>query len=227
MSDGPTPRLLREWENRVRAEYASAAAFAQITHLAVVCGIPPELVRVGTRIVNDELDHASLSHDALVALGGGGEPTALDVGALEWPRSPDGPLATLLDAVLYHSCMGETLAVPLFHAMRKPADHPAVRPVLTRILQDEPVHSRFGWDVLDAILAMDEAGARARATARLPALIEQFRQAYGVVVPRPGPTPFERRASLMAMEEYAAIFEATLVGTILPRFAERGIALEA
>ena len=87
MSDGPTPRLLREWENRVRAEYASAAAFAQITHLAVVCGIPPELVRVGTRIVNDELDHASLSHDALVALGGGGAPTALDVGALEWPRS--------------------------------------------------------------------------------------------------------------------------------------------
>ena len=68
-----TPRVHREWSNRVAAEYRSAAITAQVLHWLISVGADDALVSTCMRIVRDELDHAQLSHDCLVALGGGGQ----------------------------------------------------------------------------------------------------------------------------------------------------------
>ena len=80
-------RLLAEWRNRVRAEYGSAGLAAQSVHWMIQCGFPEEQIAVGLRIVQDELDHARLSHDVVVDQGGADEPMSLDI------RSTASPIA--------------------------------------------------------------------------------------------------------------------------------------
>ncbi|MEZ4237604.1 MAG: hypothetical protein R3F59_15940 [Myxococcota bacterium] len=67
-------------------------------------------------------------------------------------------------------CLGETPAVPLFRAMQARAAHPAVAPVLRRILADEAVHRAFGWEALDWLLeAQGRRGAGPRRRLARPA----------------------------------------------------------
>ena len=54
-----TPRLLAEWRNRVAADVYSAAITAQVVHWMIQVGLPGELISLGLRIVQDELDHAT------------------------------------------------------------------------------------------------------------------------------------------------------------------------
>lgn len=221
----PTPRLLQEWRNRVSAEYTSAAITAQTLHWMIVCGLDTGLIETCQRIVRDELEHARLSHETLTALGGPDEAVQLDPGRLVMPSAPEGPLASLLDSILRNFCLGETFAVPLFNEMRRGTDHPAVLPMLTRVLQDEAVHRAFGWEALDALLEMDAAGVRARAAAVLPAMLESYRRAYASVREAPPLSDFERSAGMMAPATYADVHDRTLLDDIRQRFARRGIAL--
>jgi hypothetical protein len=218
-----TPRVHAEWKNRVAAEYRSAAITAQLVHKAIQVGFPDELVRTGLRIVADELDHAALSHDALVALGGEDEPGTLDVAALENPTAPEGPLATLCDGVVRDFCLGETFAVPLFAAMREGTTHPTARAALDRILRDEAAHRAFGWDALDALLDIDPDGVRARIRARLPAWLASFERGYGTPRPSDPLLPEEREAGLLAMEDYVRIWRRAVAEDVMPRFAKRGV----
>ncbi|MCB9777603.1 MAG: ferritin-like domain-containing protein [Alphaproteobacteria bacterium] len=222
-------RIHQEWARRVQAEYRSAAIAARTVHLAIACGLPEGLVRTGLRVVGDELDHARLSQDTLVALGGADHPQELDVAELIGaPLAPDhGPLAALVDLAVRSFCLGETFAVPLFRAMRAQTTHPAARATLDRVLRDEAVHRTYGWDLLDAVLDVDGLGVRARVRARLPGWLAAYARAY-----RPEPaliaaaSPLgaeERGAGLLDLRGYAAIHDACLQDDVLPRLAERGL----
>jgi hypothetical protein len=218
-----TPRVAGEWHNRVVAEYRSAAITAQVLAGSIQFGFPENLQRTAIRIVGDELDHANLSHDAMVALGGAANPVALDWRQLGDPPSPDGPLAGLVDMVMTDFCCGETLAVPLFARMREGAQEPTARAVLDRVLRDEAVHRAFGWDALDALVAIEPKGVRHRITVKLPAVLQSFQRAYGTAHDLPPITPAERACGLIDVTEYVSTFEAALTDEILPRFARRGI----
>lgn len=220
-------RVYGEWRNRVRAEYRSASITAGVLHRAIAVGFPRELLDMAQRIVGDELDHAELCQTCLIALGAPDEPATLDVAALQPVADPDGVLAGLTDSILQNFCLGETFAVPLFAAMREGTEHPAVEPVLTRVLRDETVHRQFGWDALDMLLLIDESGVRDRAQVRLPAMIAGFRRAYGEPPQAPLITIEERRMGLIPAEVYASVYASTLERTILPWFARRGIQVPA
>ncbi|MCO4745470.1 MAG: ferritin-like domain-containing protein [Proteobacteria bacterium] len=220
-------RVFAEWQNRVRAEYRSAAITAGVLHRSIAVGIPRELLDKGQRIVADELDHAELSHACLVALGGPDEPPMLDVAQLQPSTDEDGVLAGLVDAIVQSFCLGETFAVPLFAAMREGCSHPAVEPMITRVLRDETVHRQFGWDMLDVLLAIDEHGVRDRAAARLPRFIQGYRRAYGEPPAAPEVTATERSMGLIPAAVYKDVFHDTLESTITPWFARRGIVWEA
>jgi len=209
----------------VAAEYTSAAITARVLHLGIVCGLDRDLLATARRIVGDELDHAALSDEARIALGDEDVPLGLDIARLQPAPHPDGPLADLLEHLLGSFCLGETLAVPLFAAMRSGATHPAVQPMLTRVLRDEAVHRAFGWEALDAVLALDPAGVRARAAERLPALCAGYRAAYRDLPPDPPLTPEERACGLLPHADYRRIFDQTMDAGIRPRFRDRGIAL--
>lgn len=217
-------RVLLEWRNRAEAEYSSAAVAARVVHNLIATGLPRALVQTGQRIVNDELDHAELSHGVWRALGGVGE-VDVDVSRLTPPAGP--PLLLLAEDVLRAFCVGETVAVPLFAAMREGAQHPTVVPVLERILRDEAVHRAFGWDALEALLALDPAGVPPFMARRLPEALAGCRRAY--VLPHGTQTRLtteERGAGLIDLDEYESIVEACLRESVLPRFARLGITPE-
>jgi len=218
---GEVPRAVHEWRRRVQAEYRSAAVTAQLVHWMITAGLPEELVGTGLRIVGDELVHARLSQDCVVALGGSDAPQAVDASLLAEPSS-EGVLAALLDSLLSNFLFGETLAVPLFRALRERATHPAVDPVLTRILRDEAVHRAFGWEVLDEMLLLDPAGVRRRITERLPEVHAQFRASYaptGTDIPL---SEADQAAGLMPASVYREVFYAT-EPDLKRRFAQRDI----
>lgn len=218
-------RTLQEWRNRVAAEYRSAAITAQTVHWMIQAGFPDELLTTGLRIVQDELDHARLSHVCLEALGGEAGPVPLEVERLQHPPTEGGLLAQLVDGLVRTFCLGETFAVPLFDAMRRQASHPAVLPMLERVLQDEAVHRAFGWEALDELLVLDEAGVRARIQERLPDWLAAYARAYAS---HRGSAPLseaERAAGLLDGDTYADVHDRCLREDITPRFARRGILL--
>ena len=223
----PTPRARLEWARRVQAEYRSAATTARVLHWMIQCGLPRPLLDKAQRIVADELDHAELSHGCLVALGGDAQAVDLDVAELSPPAAPEGPLASLVDTILHAFCLGETFAVPLFAAMRPHTTHPEACAALGRILRDEAVHRAFGWEALDALIAMDPSGVRARVTARLPGSLRAFETAYGAVRDGPPLRPEERAAGLLDAQAYRDAHANALTNDIGPRLAKRGIEVPA
>ncbi len=224
-SDPGQERLLSEWRNRVRAEYGSSGLAAQAVHWMIQCGFPEEVVAVGLRVVQDELDHARLSHDVVVDRGGADEPMALDIRATAAPIAPEGVLASLVDSILRNFCLGETFAVPLFHAMRATTTVPVARDALDRILKDEAAHRAFGWDALDVLLELDGDGVRARAEAKVPQMLRWFHKAYGGAASQTTITDTERSCGMITGEEYARIYQTCLDEQIRPRFARRGISI--
>lgn len=215
-----TARVHAEWARRVAAEYGSASTAAQVLAWGVAVGLPARVLKRAARVVTDELDHAELSHQALVALGGADEPVDLSLQRLLVPAT-EGALADLLRLIVRDFCLGETFAVPYFAEMRRRARHEAVLPVLDRVLADEAAHRAFGWEALDALIALD-AGVPAWVEARLPALLASF-QGYQHPPDAPPLTEHERGAGLLENAEYGVLFARTLAEDIGPRFASRGV----
>lgn len=220
----PTERARLEWANRVRAEYRSAAITARVLHLAIAAGLPRDLLDTAHRVVTDELDHAELSHACLVAIDGADLPVGLELSALALQPHPEGPLAELVHHVLHSFCFGETLAVPLFRAMRAGTSQPTARAALDRILTDEAIHRAFGWQALDELLSVDPNGVRAFLQAHLPGAYRSFRAAYGAVPDAPPLSPEEVAVGLLAPATYRHIFATTWTDDIQARFHRREVA---
>lgn len=218
-----TERITSEWRNRVAAEYRSAALTAQVVHWMIVAAFPEDLVHAGLRIVADELEHARLSHECLLALGGDDDDAAvLDARRLSEPAG-QGILAALLDSVVRNFCLGETLAVPLFSAMRRQTTHPAAGPVLTRVLQDEARHRSFGWQALDELLEREPDGVRARVGALLPGFLDDLRALYAPGGTSEPLTDDERAAGLLDLDTYREVFWTTVRTDLARRFERRGV----
>jgi 1,2-phenylacetyl-CoA epoxidase catalytic subunit len=221
----PSDRARQEWRNRVAAEYRSASITAQTLHWAIVVALPEPILKTAIRIVGDEIDHATLSHEVLVEIGGGDEPVALNPHHLSLPEASEGPLPALVDAVVDNFCLGETFAVPLFARMREGTTLPVARAALDRILRDEAVHRAFGWDTLDEIIALAPDPVRARIQARLPGWLSSFAQGYGTLRPQEPLSDDERGAGLIRLDEYVEIWHRTVRDDLSQRFARRGIAI--
>lgn len=220
-----TPRVLQEWANRTAAEYRSAAVTAQVVQGLIQVGSPRDLIDDARRIVGDELDHAELSHTCLVALGGA-PGVSLDAADMAAQTHPGGALASVLRVLTRSFCIGETLAVPLFRAMFAHTTHPAVLPVMERVLQDEAFHRAFGWRALDHLIQRDPDGVRAFVSHELGQWLPGYEQAYagqtGAAL-----TEAERGAGLIDVAEYDRVFWETVRGDLGERAAKRGLVLPA
>lgn len=216
-------RAQLEWARRVQAEYRSAATTARVLHLSIAAGLPRPLLDTARRIVGDELDHAELSHAVLVDLGGADVPVGVELAELVPAPPADAPVAELLATVLHSFCFGETLAVPLFRAMRAHASRPSALAALDRILRDEAVHRAFGWQALDALLALDAAGVRDFVGQRLHPTARSFARAYAELPESPPLTSEEQAAGLLHTTAYKRIFIDTLTGDISGRLTARGL----
>lgn len=224
MEKPASERVIREWQNRVAAEYYSAALTADLLHKLIVLGVSPDTLARCQRIVTDELHHAELSRDVSLAAGASSAAMALEGSRMSMPQGP------LLERTLFHTsaffCCGETLARPLFRAMLSNAQQPLAKQAIEIIIKDEARHSAFGWQLLDELLERVDAPLRRSLREQVPAHIERLRAVYGVA-PDSAPqhsleTP-DLRWGLLERESYAQITEQCVEETLLPQYAKRGL----
>lgn len=215
-------RVRREWANRVEAEYRSSALTAQLLHRLIVLGVSPDTLATAQRVVSDELAHAEISREVLLAAGGSSAQVRINRRTLELPDVSGTSLeqSTLrLCGRLF--CCGETVAVPLFRALREGATVEPAAAALDRILADEAVHRAFGWDLLDELIEIGGEPVRAAAQQWVGGWVDGLRRGY----PEGSDAcePADRAWGLMSVHEYAIIREACIRDTILPWFARRGV----
>lgn len=228
-------RVRTEWARRVEAEYRSAAITQHLTLWLTQIGAAPELLERGLAIAHDELEHARLSWEVLLAAGGEARP-ALDRASLALPRVAGEPLEhDVLRACVDVFCLHETAAVPLFRALREAAEEPSARRALDRILVDEVRHRDFGWALLEWLLATEPRLVE-RARAELPAQLDGLVRGYAprglptLAEAAPGGRSDERRLpaadarwGLMTPARYAEAIERCLERDLVPRFRAFGI----
>jgi hypothetical protein len=215
----------RVWASQVVSEYQSAALTAGLLHQLILIGAPDPLVRVAHRVVTDELDHALLCHETLLAYGGGDVPVAVEPGVPLPIATLDELLPTAMATIVRTFCFGETIAVPLFAAMRREATGPALK-VLDRIVQDEAVHSKLGWDALDWLIDGYGAPIRILVAAHLPEILEGFEVLYGRRKIEELDAD-DRAAGLLPASLYREVLHATVRRTILPRLVSRGVSIDS
>jgi hypothetical protein len=132
-------------------------------------------------------------------------------------------------------CLGETVAVRLFHRLRDGASVPVARRALDQILRDEVRHRDFGWTLLTWLLETPLASSFKRELERdLPAMLERVPRNYGgVALDRLGAEALAQQANthsaaarawgVMPLAEYVAAVEETFTRDYAPRFRELGI----
>ncbi|MDQ2648505.1 MAG: ferritin-like domain-containing protein [Actinomycetota bacterium] len=213
--------VAEEWGRRTRAEYTSAAIAHGVTLGLLQHGAPPDLIRDGLRIVDDELVHSELSAEVSDAAGGA-PPTAIPLEDLALPVTDDH-LADLVDPVVRYFCVGETVAVPLFTMLRRNASSRDARRALDRIGKDEPRHRQFGWDVLDWLLLVHPGSLEAATRVAAPAMAD-IRRAHAAGDGHAALDPAARAWGLADTSDYLATIDRCLREDITPRFAAREIA---
>lgn len=137
-------RIQQFWLGQVRAEYASAAISAEFSHWLCQLETPPELIKQALRIAQEEVEHAEICYQVMLATGIQTN-INLEKDQLSFAKPYDDLRKNFLAALLQFYCFGETIAVPLFSAMRKQTSQAVACQAFDRILQDEPHHANFGW----------------------------------------------------------------------------------
>ena len=186
--------------------------------------ISPDLIRQAIRISDDEMVHAQMCYDIAAKLGCT-QSLPLDKMQLTLAQEFE-PLSKSMLLVLVQSyCFGETVAVPLFSAMRKSSSEEAVIKVFDRILDDEPRHAKFGWLSL-AWCHENVTGVAQWLPEVVPVAIERMRKAYANHPPfDPQPSQSELDWGLFPRERYGEILEKTIATTYNQRLAHYGIKL--
>lgn len=217
--------IAEEWLRRVEAEYRSAAAAQHFTLWLIQAGASPDLIVDGMHIAEDEIAHATLSHQVFIDAGGTGGPS-LERESLQLRRESESLEEDLLLQGVRFFCLGETVAVPLFQEMRRQCKRESARTALDRILVDEVRHRDFGWTLLDWLLAGDAgASMQSKLQQALPAMIDDISQSYTRARGSDAITEEERDWGLLAGSDYARILERCYQRDYVPRFAGAGIDL--
>ncbi|MBV1859066.1 MAG: ferritin-like domain-containing protein [Nannocystaceae bacterium] len=220
----PPAHVGEEWMRRVEAEYRSCAITASFVQWLIRLGAPPELIREGLRIVDDELEHATLSH--VVARDAGCETRpglvqeSLCLARNDVPLWVDG-----LWVAVETFCLGETVAVPLFVAMRDDCAIDSARAALDRIVRDEVRHRDFGWASLDWFTQTRPEHTRLHVERALPDMMQRLRRNYGQAsaLPSAKPSATDAQWGLLPSARYAEILERSIRRDFMPRFETLGI----
>lgn len=212
--------VVEEWTRRVEAEYRSAALAHLVTLALIQAGAPPDLIRDGLRVVDDELKHSELSWE-VAATAGAVAPPRIDADSLT-PAGGGDRITALALSIGRSFCIGETVAVPLFRMLRSAAEEVSAQRALDVILRDEGRHRQFGWDVLDWLISTDDRVVPLLVD-HLPSMVDGVRAAYGSQPEAPPLAPAAARWGLASPADYARILDTVLDREVLPRFAARDI----
>lgn len=228
LTKADTAMVVGEWRRRIEAEYQSAALTQQVVLWLIQAGSPPDLIRDGLRIVDDELTHSELSAGVALAAGGDNDPPNVDVGRVLQLFSTGSVANCLTVAIVRIFCIGETVAVPLFKMLRENATVTTARKALDRILRDEARHRQFGWDVLDWLLSVGGTEVIQIADGCVAGSLRDVLAAYAWEGDLGGPGLGNLSVDAMAWglappSAYAGAVAAALQHDVAPRLAARGV----
>lgn len=220
--------ITAEWRRRTEAEYTSAAIAQQVTLWLIQLGAPPDLIRDGLGVVDDELAHSELSAEVADCAGGDGGPPVIDPASLMLSSGGD-PATALVSSILRFFCIGETVAVPLFRMLRRRCSVPVALRALDRVMGDEARHRQFGWDVVDWVLLAGGPSVRDTLAERAPAMLDEVVSAYTVTTTG-DETEIELSPAVLAWglappSDYSSTVSTALACDVVPRLAARGVAV--
>jgi hypothetical protein len=144
------------WKARMINEYSSSEVFEALSRQLAAMGAGGDLMDECRGFSSEERMHGTLCGAVVEALGG--EATAALPARPPFPVHADAsPRAALLRNVIHVCCMSETVAVALIGAERLEMPDGPLRELLTRIYADEIGHARFGWRLVERMVAdLDE-----------------------------------------------------------------------
>jgi hypothetical protein len=210
------------WTRTAFSEYASAAAFAELTGALLAAGAPIDLVAAAGDFVVDEIVHTELAARLAAALGGA-VALEVDLGRLVRPPTPAAaadPLLWAAELAVRTSCIGESLTVPMLRVARDVSGSPLIGAALTAIVADEAAHAQLGWWLLDwAAPRLDEAardhlaGVATAAIAGFAPLLDGDCHTSGL--------------GAVACDHYDPAFRAALAHAVVRPLADRGIVVSA
>jgi len=212
--------VVAEWRGRMLAEYRSAALGAEFLSWLLRLGFSSQTLQIAQRFVGNELDHADMSFEVYSALGGSEDPSEVQEGALVIPHGFGSPcFERLILSCLDIYCIGETLAAPLFEAMRDGATESGPRQVLDRIVADGENQSALGWAVLEEALERDRKKVTSLAKTHLPDYLARVERAWGLLPDdwTEPVGPAELRHGLIPRARYKREFYQGVAESILPR----------
>ncbi len=150
---GLPPKLVERarlsWTEAAYNEYCTAAAFAELMALLLAVNAPINLVALCGDFMADEMLHVELT-SRLATLLGGGATYRVDFERLTPPSDPTlSTLARCNEAVVRLCCVGESFSLPMLAGCLRSSTHPLVQAVLSRIVKDEALHGRLGFEYLE------------------------------------------------------------------------------
>ena len=213
----------RSFVLRALDEQRSLLAFSELLKELCEAGAPIDVIGTLSRVVRDEARHVDLCGRVVDTLGG----WPADAPEPTWVRSdPRTPIERrILRTVLGSLCIGETISVAMIGGVRKHATDPQVQSILTTMLADESVHSRFGWWWLAQFPLRDED--RAWANGWLPRVfagIEKTARPSAAQLTAAAGRPYEYGPfGAMSPTERDAAFLAAIEDHILPGLDRAGL----
>jgi hypothetical protein len=209
-------RIQDFWLNQTGAEYNSSARTIHLVHWMQQVAMSPDLIREAISIADDEMVHAQLCY-AVAAEAGCTSGLPYDDLSLSLGERFDDHRKNVLYVLVESYCFGETVAVPLFSAMRKHTQHPAALAVYDQVLEDEPRHAAFGWL---ALAWCDEMWPETRSWLAeiVPDALSSMRAAYHVSSEYEPPLSGQEKAwGMMPKRQYQEVLDKTIKGTFTER----------
>jgi hypothetical protein len=203
------------WTRTAFSEYASAAAFAEVTAALLAAGAPIDLVAAAGDFIVDEIVHTEVAARIAAALGGA-VALEVDLTRLVRPASARDPVMRAAELVVRTSCVGEALTVPMLKLTCEVAGSPLIEAALGAIVGDESSHAQLGWWFLDwAEPRLDDA-ARAHLGEVAGAAIQSF-------APLLGGDCRDSGLGTLGCDRYDAGFAAAVARSVVRPLAARGI----
>lgn len=218
-------RMVATWQDRLTAEYRSAAMAAQFANLLVLVSAPLDLIGVMSRITQDEIRHSAICAEVLEALGA--EPVVeADEESFHLPIRAEPELSIqVMDLTVYLFCFCETVSFHLLETVSLATECPPLRSANRQIARDERLHKEYGWHAVKALVADWGPVARDFVAARLPDYFPVLESAFAnpeALARVPAVTPDEQRLGNLAISDQHAAFYRAMDLDILPRLDKLG-----
>lgn len=224
MTTAPAMAIVQAtWLRQARTEYAAASLVAEMTHWLIALGLGPDLLVRATRVVSDEIRHATICRELYVHAGGATDAVELTPRQLRHADDANAPMHLRAITAVGELACEESVALGVFRMRLDNATDPVAEDVCRVILRDEATHRVFALDALDALV--DLLGHDVVRNWVRPRLAWWLRIYLGATV-RPDEPKVPERALAFGVLDRAPhwlAMQQTVADDVIPQLQRRGL----